>query len=369
MRRISQTVLLFGVLFVAAGALLPAADVEIRPFEFVTRVHRVDDGTLGLQTFGDLGLTLRSGFLARPSVTLGIQSEAFDDPAIPIIPLIRSASVEMRELGGTELSVSYFVGEFDRLGTGDEFPRRFGTDPVSTRFRGFMYFPDGPRFEGMYGVSGTGLAVSTNDQWNRAEFSAYTYQDNRFDPGVFSSDIQAMLNFDAVQLEAFVGATYPLAAVGRYRAGVLANLRSPQGDSLLLQVALPAIEPATGEEISVNDFYFLFEPRVRLGMLGTTLSFFWQPDVYDQIATGQGGSIDTNLRLELGDIRNGDAAAGVETRLAVRPDADEQFLFSTTPFVQLSSGGVTWEIRTQAKLIPYDPTELFEGYIGVRTEF
>ncbi len=369
MRHISQTVLLLGVLFVAVTASLPAADVEIRPFELVTRVHQLDNGTVGLQTFGDLGLTLRSGFLARPSVTLGIQSDTFDDPTIPIVPLIRSASVEMRELGGTELSVSYFVGEFDRLGTGDEFPRRFGTEPVATRFRGFMYFPDGPRYDGMYGVSGTGMSISTNDQWDRFELSAYTYQDNRFDPGVFSSDIQAIANFDAVQLEAFVGATYPLAAAGRYRAGVLANLRSPQGDSLLIQAALPAIEPGTGDEIGVNDFYFLFEPRVRLGVLGTTLSFFWQPDVYDQVSTDQGGSIETNLRLEVGDIRNGDAAAGVETRLSVRPDADEQFSFSTTPFVQLSSGGVTWEIRTQAKLIPYDPAELFEGFIGVRTEF
>lgn len=369
MRRISLTVLLFAVSFLAVPMSLPAADVEIRPFEFVTRMQPVETGMWGLQTFGDLGLTLRSGFLARPSVTLGIRSDAFDDPTVPLVPLIRSASVEMRELGGTELSVSYFVGEFDRLGTGDAFPRRFGTDPVSTRFRGFMYFPDGPRLDGMYGVSGTGVAFSTNDQWNRVELSAYTYQDNRFPPGIFSSDLRLLLNFDTAQFEAFAGATYPLAAFGRYRAGVLANLRSPQGDSLLLQVALPAIEPATGGEVSVSDFYFLFEPRVRLGTLGTTLSFFWHPETYDQEATGTGGAIDTNLRLEVGDIRTGDSAAGVETRLSVSPDADEQFSLSTTPFVQLSSAGVTWELRAQAKLIPFDPTELFEGFLGVRTEF
>lgn len=355
---------LFGVLSVQTPS---AMDLEIRPFDFVTRGRMVDD-RFELQTFGDLGLTLSSGFIARPSVTFGLESDEFGDPE-EVQLTIRAVSVEVRELLDSQFSATYFLGESDRLGSGAAFPERFGTDPVATEFRGFLYFPDGPRYEGMHGVSGTGTALQSNDQWDQVEIGTWLYQDNRFDPGVFSTDFRALFNFDRVQLEAFAGATFPYADFGRYRAGLLAHLLAAEDDSLLVQVALPAIEPGDDFDVGVEDFFFLFEPRVRVGALRTTLTFFWQPEIYDQVATERGGSIDTNLRLQFGDIRSNGAAGGLEARLGVSPTGDDQIRVQTEPFVQFDGGGVIWDFRTRLTLVPFDTERLFEAFLGVRTEY
>lgn len=367
MRRLQQIAVAFLLFFIIPGVPAFTTDVEIRPFEFVTRGRMVDD-VFALQTFGDLGLTLRSGFLARPSVTIGFESTDFGDTDA-IKPELRAASVEMREVFGGEFSVAYFIGESDRLGSGQAFPRRFDTTPVATEFRGFRYFPDGPRYDGPYGVKGTGLSIHSNDLWNRAEVSAYTYQDSRFSPGVFSSDLNMMVAYDAVQFEGFVGATYPRADFGRYRAGILANLVAAEGDSLLVQAALPAIEPGNDESIGVEDFFFLFEPRVRIGVLRSAITFFWRPDIYDQLPTGSGGTVDSNIRLQIGDTSTGPLAAGIEARLTVDPEGADQLSANTTPFVQFDTGGVTWDFRSRLNVLQAGDEDLFEAFLGVRTEY
>ncbi len=374
MRRIQQIAVAFLLFLVVPGTSGFTTEVEIRPFELLTRGRLVDD-VFELQTVGDIGLTLRSGFLAQPSVTLGFESPGgFQpvnqaDPTTTLDPELRSASVSVREVFGTDLSVSYFIGESDRLGSGQAFPQRFDTLPVATQFRGFRYFPDGPRYEGPYGVEGTGLSIHSNDRWNRTEISAYTYQDSRFEPGVFSSDLNLMLAYDTVQFEGFVGATYPRGDFGRYRAGILANLVAAEGDSLLLQAALPAIEPGDGETIGVEDFFFLFEPRVRIGVLRSAVTFFWRPDIYDQEPTDAGGTVDSNIRLQIGDTRTGPVAGGVETRLTVAPDGADQISANATPFVQFDTGGVTWDFRTRLNVLQAGDEELFETFLGVRTEY
>lgn len=371
MNRKASAIVVTAMLILGVSVPGSAADLEISPFEFVTRGSMVDN-SFALRTYGDVGLTLRSGFVAQPSVTFGLESAGFLEPygadgVDPIDVTVRSASVEHREFLGSQLSLTYFLGESDRLGSGRDFPERFGTDPIATQFNGVLYFPDEPRYEGMHGVEGTGLALKTNDQWNTGELSLYMYQDNRFSPGVYSTDMNAMFDFGVVQMEAFAGGSWPVSDFGRYRAGVLANLMTAEGDSLLIQVALPSIEPGTGQEISVDDFFFLLEPRVSVGALSTTLSFFWQPEVYDQVDTGDGGNIDTNLSLQLGDIRTGSVAGGIETRVGLEPESDEQFSVSSTPFVDFNTGGVTWSVRSKFTLVPFDIDRLFEGYLGVRT--
>lgn len=367
MRRIHQVAVAFLLFFALPGAPGFTADVEIRPFEFVTRGRMVDD-VFALQTFGNLGLTLESGFLTQPSVTLGFESSDFGDTET-ISPELRSASVEMREVLGENISVAYFIGESDRIGSGQAFPRRFDTAPVSTQFRGFRHFPDGPRYESPYGIEGTGLSIHTNDLWNRSELSAYTYQDSRFEPGVYSSDVNLLLAYEGVQLEGFLGATYPRADHGRYRAGILANLIAAEGDSLLVQAALPAIEPGEGQEIGVEDFFFLFEPRVRLGVVRSAITFFWRPAIYDQLPTNSGGTVDSNIRLQIGDTRTGPLAAGIENRLTVDPEGADQLSANTTPFVQFDAGGVTWDFRTRLNVLQATDENFFEAYLGVRTEY
>lgn len=358
------------VLGVAANT--HATDLNVSPFEFVTRGF-IDDGVFQLETRGEIGIQLQSGFLTRSEVLLGVRSESFGkdpfDPATQVVPVIRRAAVTFEELFGTAFNFTYFLGESDRLASGLRFPEAFGTEPIATDFRGYLYFPDGPLYEGLFGVAGTGVRVSSGEQWRRTELSVYTYQDNRFDPGVFSNDIAVMFNLEGVQLEAFAGASYPLGAFGRYRGGLLANFSTPEGDALLAQIGVTGFEPGTGADFGLDDLFFLFEPRVNLGTVGLALTFFWHPGIYDQIENPERGTIDTNLNVRIGNPFEDGVSGGLESRVSIRPESAEQFLVTTGPYLRLNSGTVSWDIRAVFRPVPFDLTELVEGYVGVRTRF
>ncbi len=344
-----------------------ATDLDVRPFQFVTRGF-ADSGTFQLETTGDIGLQLQSGFLTGSEVLLGIRSTSFEtDP--DITPVLRRAAVTIEELFGSGFSFTYFIGESDRLASGLRFPEAFGSGPVATDFRGYLFFPDGPEYEGLYGVSGTGIRVASGEQWRRTELSVYAYQDDRFAPGVFSNDVAVLLNFDGVQLEAFAGATYPAGSLGRYRGGMLANFSTPQGDALLAQIGVPGYEPGSSADFGLDDLFFLFEPRVHLGNAGLALTFFWHPGLYDQIENPERGTIDTNLNIRIGDpVRDG-LSGGVESRVSIRPQSTDQFEITTGPYLRLNSGTVSWDFRTVLRPFPFQLDELVEGYLGVRTRF
>ncbi len=355
------------VTMLAVVSATSATDLDVRPFEFITRGY-VDGGVFQLQTTGELGIQLQSGQLTRSEVLLGVRSTAFGtDPDVS--PVVRRASVTFEQLLGSSFSFTYFLGELDRLASGQRFPGAFGTPPVATEFRGYQYFPEGPLYEGLYGVSGTGVRISSGEQWRRVELAAYAYQDNRFDPGVFSNDIAVMVNLAGVQLEAFAGASYPLGAFGRYRGGLLANFSTPEGDALLAQVGVTGFEPGSGQEFGLDDLFFLFEPRVNLGTLGLALTFFWHPGLYDQVENPERGTIDTNLNVRIGDSVSDGLSGGVESRVSIRPQSGDQFQITTGPYLRLNSGSVSWDLRAVLRPFPFALDELVEGYLGVRTRF
>lgn len=298
------------------------------------------------------------------------------------------AEVTVRKPFGFPLEFAYFIGRGDVFCSGDEFPARFGTRPVATAFRGFVYFPDGisgdPAFQydGVHAVSGTGFSLAFSGL-DRFVPQLYAYQDaatarTAADGGIyrgkFSADLRLMLDADAVKLEAFAGATGPSGTYGTYRAGALAFFTTGMGADFLAQMGITRWDP--DEAFKVDNIFFLFEPRVDFGFSAIHVTLFYHPLWYRQRSTDEKGAVDVNFRLLLGDLQEGSAEGGIETTVSMRSSAAagapaaEPFKLSVAPFVSLATEGVRWDFRVRVNPMKYaTPLEMFETFVGVRTGF
>lgn len=360
-----------------------AANVSIPTFQMVTK-GEMQGGAFILGTQANLDVEIGGGYKFGGRLGLSIETDALEEPSTPGATYdpavlesafnraltLSSAEVIVRDFLFNGLNVHYFVGEYDRLLTGDLFPDQFGTGIVATGFRGLLNFPTGVVYDGIHLVDGTGIALVSSSIAPWLFLDAALYQDATLGLGLYSTDLRAAFNTGPFKAETFFGASFPAATAGIYRAGLLLYYQTGDGGEVLTQFGVPRWAPVTDGPLTINDFFFLFEPRVDIGALSIILTLFWHPEYYNQELTDERGATDIVVKLVAGDRETSPVTGGVESAVRLRPDdATDTLRVTAAPFLTVSASGVVWDFKVDFNVFPFVLDELVEGYIGIQTQF
>jgi hypothetical protein len=367
-------------LLVAVALPVSAANISVPLFEMITRASN-QDGEFVLTTRSDVDLMIEGGVKFDASLGFNLDTDRLqgDDTLPPTYDsavldsylgrtlAFKSATITARNVADSPINLTHFVGTLEPFATGQTFRRDFGTRIFATEFQGFRYFPDGVVYDGIYTPRGTGIIVGTEplNQTILAEF--YAYQDELLGLGVFANDARVLFNFPLAKVEFFTGASYPAGDYGLYRGGIMMFFDTNAGGQFFGQVGVPSWDPQSG--FSLEDFYFLFEPRVTFTKVGAALTLFWHPEVYQQRITDEEGALDINFRLQVGVQPETVLSGGFDSAMEYRPNDDEQVRLLTSPFLRLSTSGVVWDFQIRTQVYPIVPADAFQGFIGVRTSF
>ena len=383
--RTNSTVLRFFLVLFLLFLVIPAAyaaDVAVTTMELISRGYMQDDLYI-LDTFGDVDISISGGYKLGGALTLGISNGNIGLSNVQIhLPIriftfhessmlyLKSASVTVHEAFNLPLSITYFSGETETFSNGDIFPRYYGSQRVASLFRGYFYFPDSVVYDGLYTVNGTGIQLDTDfgRQWNR--LSLYTYQDNYFGQGSYTSDIRWNADGENFKLDTFAGASYPYGDYGMYHAGLLVGLIANEKGEFFAQVGIPRFTPGE-DSIDIGLFYFLFEPRIHFGIGSLIFTFFSHPAYYKEYITtetGETGNMHTNINLLFGKPEETPVAGGLETTLLYSDDSEINVTIS--PYLSFITQGAIWNMKfnylaTETSNI----SNMFSAFIGVRAEF
>ena len=362
--------------FLSLSPSLFAADVVVPSMELITH-GLYQSGGFDLQTFGNITLQVQGGYKFGGNLSFQILNPDLED--ITGAALSRdffSASIDIRNLFSAPLSLSYFVGKNDTFGSGDGFAQ-FGAAPIMTSYRGFLYFPNypvGPLYDGIYQVHGTGAHLQYVPKVETLSMDLYVYEDTHAAftmLGNYSGDFRFLLNFPSIKLEGFVGSTYLLTTNSFAFRGGLLFYASNRNVEFLSQIGIPVWNPLLDATPNINLFYLLVEPRLHLGLLSIVPTFFWHPGYYEQQAyPDELGSFDVNLNLTLGDLARNTFEGGLEGNLRyTSANPSQAIVFKASPWVAFSTPGVFWTVKLDARLWPWNITQLFDAFVGVRAEF
>ncbi len=389
MKRVHRLLCILTV-FLAVAAAIPAADLSIPELELITR-GAWDGSSVGLVTRGrgeveisggyKFGGNLSFGFISDDLFYSGFSAPDPEDYATTTDYAIANsvymgknsylqfhgAKIVYRDLFPST-NLTYFIGLNDRFATGEIFPRHFGSAPLTTRFQGFLYFPDN-EYRGIHAVNGTGVELSStfDTDWHRS--SLYFYQDALLGRGSYSSDLRSAFDLGQLKLEAFLGGSFPVETYGVYRGGLLFHYLTGQRGEFFAQVGVPYWAPP--QQFSIDNIYFLFEPRVHFDPLSVILTLFWHPEYYLMDNTGDLGSADIHLNFRLGDPTESRVTGGVETNFTVNTTSSfaQDFEIVSTPYLSAVTSGLIWNFMINVQLVPYSIPSMFEGVIGVKAEF
>jgi hypothetical protein len=405
----------FGIVFLFASlGFLGAAEITVPRLEMASR-GRIEDGEFVLGSVVSADLSLSGGY--KYGLLLGFSFEAadlakafayrnFDFRHLPggttvVSPddynglvdqandrlnnqgtlSFRIAKATARDLFNKPLELSFFIGEAGYFCGGGEFTERFSTDPIGTEFRGFFYFPDGiggditRQYEGIHGVRGTGLSLALTP-WESFVPMIYLYQDFSYAQFIngemrgnrYSGDLRFLINRELVKLEAFGGVSLNSGLDTNIRGGLMAHFSSQQRVEFLLQGGVPGWEK--GDDFSIDNFYFLMEPRLLFDDFGFYITFFYHPLEYMRIKTEEErGKADINVKFLSGNTSTG-FSWGLETTLGLKINGMEDFSVWVSPFAGFIASGLRWDAKLRVNTLEWEtPAEMFEVFIGVRTAF
>ncbi|MFQ3547461.1 MAG: hypothetical protein SNJ56_03915 [Termitinemataceae bacterium] len=292
------------------------------------------------------------------------------------------AQVSVRKPFSLPMEFSYFIGFSDTFCSGDDFPRLFGSAPIGSEFRGFAYFPRGIadtpayQYQGIHQAIGTGFQMSIL-QWENLIPILYLYQDSAFidsngipQSGYYSGDLRLLANSQYVKFEAFAGATAGYGSYGMYRGGILAYFSTGTGADFLAQVGIPGWEGGTG--FTVDNFYFLFEPRLSVGWFALHFTLFSHPLRYLQLINlDEKGATDINIKLLVGDLHTNRLQAGIENTLYLRSLSSGNTMdWRVSPFFSVITEGIRWDWKIRIAPLQYTtPLEMADIFIGIRTAY
>jgi hypothetical protein len=363
--------LCFALLVFTAGMPLAAAEISVPRLEFASR-GAVEDGEFVLASnlaadialsggykYGVLlGFSLEAGNLGKAlvyrnfrldhlpagsTVTDAEYNGLVDRMNNQAVLSFRIVEATIRGIFQLPLDVSYFIGIADTFCSGSEFAELFGTRPVNSSFQGFFYFPQGiggnisRQYDGIHGVSGTGFSLN----WNAGESLVsrlYLYQDFSFlndvsgtgasDSAHYSGDLRFLINREKVKLEGFAGITMTQSLKNSLRAGIMAWFSSGAGADFFLQCGIPDWE--TDTDISIDNLYFLMEPRLKFKLLSLYVTFFYHPFEYLHIKTPEErGKADINVKLFMGDIASSRFEGGIEATIGLNINGFQDFALYT----------------------------------------
>lgn len=222
----------------------------------------------------------------------------------------------------------------------------------------------------MHSLDGTGIALSADAIAPWLYLEGAIYQDAYLGAGYYSTDVRAAFNTERFKAETFLGASFPQADFGLYRAGLLLFYATGEGGEFLTQIGIPRWAPSTDGALNIDDFFILFEPRVHIGIVSVILTLFWHPEYYVQAPTGERGATDIVVRLIAGDVQQNVVSGGLQSGIRLRPTStSDQLTVSASPFVSINSSGVIWDFKADFNVFPFDLSNLFKAYVGIRTQF
>lgn len=381
-KKTNYTVLIF--LMLVLSDKLFAAELDVLNMELITRSN-FDTGVPVLKTRGKVDLRMSGGYKLGGSLTLGFDSEDLGYSDTDIDPVtasaqelatylsnqtylqFQSAEISIRDLFATPTELTYFTGATDVLCQGDDFQSYFGSVPVATRYRGYLYFPDN-KFDGIHRINGTGLKLSSTFGSERILTSVYVYEDGYLGNGYFSSDLRTLFNFNKIKLEGFLGASFPAASYGLYRGGLLFYYSPGTAGEFYTQIGVPQWNPE--ESFDIDRLFFLFEPRIKLNPLTIILTLFWHPGYYLQKETSDMGSSDVHINFMIGNPEISSFSGGLEGSITFNSSAvNDKFEVGVSPYISAITSGVIWNIMLNTKLFPYSLDDMFDGVVSVKAEF
>jgi hypothetical protein len=391
-------------LAVAAPSALAAADLRVDQLELLTHGALNDSSgafEVGSRLYFDLSMEggdkfaglLRMDFLngnIENALTLAEQKASATNLVEKLdaltSPRLRTVAVTARSILGLPINLSYFVGNLDTFCSGDDFTSLFGSVPFSTDLRGPMVYPEGvggnPNlwFDGIYAVNGTGFRFATTPKLSSSSVSyLYVYQDSNIGPGSWSGDLRFLFNSPSAKAELFAGGTTG-GTYGLYRGGLLFYAASGSVGEFLAQTGVTRWDPT--EKFTLDDLYFLFEPRINFGIAQAAFTVFFHPAWYlqkDYRSLGEQNAMDTAFNLRFGHIAKSGSEGGLQTLLAFRPPqagtttgSDTPTLaVDTSPYYSVISGGVRWDFKLDLRVFPF-PRHwygMFRPFIGLKTSY
>jgi hypothetical protein len=364
---------LVALAFLLAASALPAASLVVPSLDVITMAS-MDAGRFVLTSIGDFDLVVEGGYKFGGRIGLSYADSSLEETSLLDGIEFDGISVIVRDVFALPLSLSWFIGSYDVLASGSEFPISFGTAEIASAYRGFMYFPTGIQYDGIHQVKGTGLRIATMPVADKLMLAGYLYQDSWLidaigEKGHWAADLRVLANLEAIKLEGFLGVT-SMSTAGWYRGGMLfyASMKSLE---ILAELGIPKWDPVS-DPFSINMFSMLFEPRLQLGLFNVAATFFWHPEYYHQELTGELGTFDVNLNLFLGDFTKTLTLGGLEGNLGFDSTAGS-FDVTLAPYISFATPGAVWKIKVNTKLLPwpapFDLAELFEGFVGIRASF
>ncbi len=368
-------------LFLLLAVLAFPANVIVPKMDLITR-GAMEGGAFALQTYGDITLAVEGGYKFGGALAFNIQNLDLENlSSTPsALPLgFQSASIIIRDLFSLPLSLTYFVGQNDTFCSGDGFSL-FGAPTIATAYRGYMYFPTGPLYDGIYQIQGTGARFELVPNIESLSFDYYIYEDTRSQyqgitqpiitaPGTYATDFRVLLNYDQVKFEGFMGADLTPSSLDYFFRGGILFYAADRNAEFLAQLGIPKWDPSVDNVPNFNLFYLLVEPRLHLGPVSLIPTFFWHPSYYMQAGPipGETGSFDVNLNVYYGDDSKQSLQVGLENNFGFQSSA--QTAYKLSPWIGISTPGVVWKVKVDAKLWPLDSSDVVEIFVGAQAQF
>lgn len=365
-----------------AASPASAANISVPNLQLMTW-GRMEGGAFGLNSRSYLELLIEGGYKFGGRIELKLDDadleglrglpDSYDRSSVEEVLerhlLFKSVSVEMREILPGPFNLQYFTGETDVLASGDEFVKSFGTAPFASHVRGYSYFPTGTVYDGLHTINGTGIKFYAPKLGENLQLAWYLYQDTVLGKGSFSTDFRSLLNFDDLKIETFLGSSFPVSSYGLYRGGILFFYSTGLGGEFLTQIGVPRWNPAEAAALTIDMFYFLFEPRIRFDLFAIILTVFWHPEYYKNAKTNELGTIDFNANFAFGDLRKTTTLGGIEGNVNLSSGAGRQMNVRASPYISINTSGIIWDFKINFNVFPYALEHLFEAFVGMKTEF
>ena len=293
----------------------------------------------------------------------------------------RIIKATIRDLFNIPLELGFFIGDSDDFCSGDEFVTRFGNDSFGTDYRGLFYFPNGiagditRRYNGIYGVRGTGVSLALS-KWDMVIPMVYVYQNfSPFSkPGIMggtslsSIDARFLINHPKIKAETFAGFSHSKDDGLMLRGGLLGLFGAGNDIQFLIQGGLSGWE--VDKQLTIDNFYFLMEPRFTFGMFNLYGTLFFHPVIYHNIPSdSERGKMDLNLKFFFHLPQSG-FVSGVESNLGFNVKKMEEFSFKISPFFSFIGSGIRWDTKLRVNVLEVDnPGQLLELFLGIQTAF
>lgn len=264
----------------------------------------------------------------------------------------------------------FFTGKNDRLASGGIFSSLFQEEGIRPFF--YKTTEKNDLYRGIHRVIGTGFNIGVKDKSDKVSTNIYLYQDNvnPANKGIYAIDYAFNLNLPVFKMSSFVGFSTPAKEQKPlFRSGVMCFLTNGKDSGLYTELGIPYYP--IGDKFTIENLYILFEPRFRVGLVTTSLTFFYNPEYYLEEKTDEGGDIDLSLRLAFGDIEKKELQGGLESTLnfITKTDADI-FDVLISPFLSLKTGPVFWDGKLNISVLNFkNPREMFSFNLITKAEF